>query len=108
MEEKVLCPMCGYSKDVIPKGSKGGEPLYYCQACNHEFLLSESGKHLVYPQAIFCPICGNAMRLDGRYYRCNANQLHACLIEEEWDRYKSGEKDIKWLRRRIEANCPVP
>ncbi|MBA7701324.1 hypothetical protein ES703_110059 [subsurface metagenome] len=95
--------MCGYSKDVIPKGSKGDEHLYYCQACNHEFLASESGKLLVHTQTVFCPICNNPMRLDGRYYRCIANQLHLCLIKEEWDRYKSGEKDIKWLRWRMKV-----
>lgn len=51
-----------------------------------------------------CPLCGNTMRLDGRYYRCNANQLHSCLIEEEWKRYKNGgEKDIRWLRWRMKV-----
>jgi len=52
---------------------------------------------------IECPLCNNAMRQDGRYYRCNANQLHACLVEEEWDRYKSGEKDIRWLKWRMKV-----
>ena len=54
-------------------------------------------------EKVFCPLCNNAMRLDGRYYRCIANQLHACLVEEEWERYKSGEKDIKWLKWRMKV-----
>lgn len=53
--------------------------------------------------AIFCPICDNLMRQDGNYYRCIANQLHTCLIEKEWKRYKSGEKNINWLRWRMKV-----
>jgi len=52
---------------------------------------------------IFCPLCASPMRQDGRYYKCIANQLHICLIEEEWDRYRSGEKDIKWLKWRMKV-----
>jgi hypothetical protein len=52
---------------------------------------------------VFCPLCESAMRQDGRYHRCSANQLHAILIEEEWERYKSGEKDIRWLRWRMKV-----
>ena len=52
---------------------------------------------------IFCPLCDAIMRRDGDYYRCAANQLHTCLIEKEWMRYESGEKDIKWLRWRMKV-----
>jgi len=54
-------------------------------------------------EKIFCPLCDNEMHQDGDYYRCTANQLHLCLIEKEWERYKSGEKDIKWLRWRMKV-----
>lgn len=52
---------------------------------------------------VFCPLCENLMRRDGDCYRCIANQLHICLIEKEWERYKSGEKSIDWLRWRIKV-----
>jgi len=52
---------------------------------------------------IECPLCGCNMRQNGDYYRCIANQLHACLIEREWDRYNSGEKTISWLKWRMKV-----
>ncbi len=52
---------------------------------------------------IECPLCGNQMRQRGDYHICTANQLHICLIEQEWERYNSGEKDIKWLRWRMKV-----
>jgi len=54
-------------------------------------------------EVILCPLCSNMMRQDGRYYRCIANQLHTCLIKEELGRFKSDEKDIKWLRWRMKV-----
>ena len=45
--DEVLCPMCGYSDDIVPKDGVEADPSYYCLACDHEFLLSESGKLLV-------------------------------------------------------------
>ena len=52
---------------------------------------------------IECPLCGNQMRQRDDYYSCTANQLHLCLVEREYERYKSGEKDIRWLRWRMKA-----
>lgn len=52
---------------------------------------------------IQCPLCGNEMKRDGNYYKCIANQLHSILVEKEWERYVSGEKDINWLKWRMKV-----
>lgn len=52
---------------------------------------------------IFCPLCDVAMRQDGDYYRCNANQLHAVLIIKEWNQVYAGGKTIEWLRWRMKV-----
>ena len=62
-----------------------------------------SGGYWGIKMMIECPLCGNQMRKDGDYYRCSANQLHACLIDKEWARYISREKDMRWLRWRMKV-----
>ena len=54
-------------------------------------------------QKVFCPLCDSPMKQDGKHYRCIANNLHLCLIDKEWGRHKSGEKDVMWLQFRMKV-----
>ena len=52
---------------------------------------------------IYCPLCKYPMAKDEGYYRCTNNPSHSCLINGEYDRYMSGEKELTWLYARMKV-----
>jgi hypothetical protein len=51
-----------------------------------------------------CPLDGKPMtELEGRLV-CSDNHNHVLSIEKEYDRYRSGEKDLNWLKGRVKIH----
>jgi len=50
-----------------------------------------------------CQLCNSNMVETGEYLTCQKDTNHAINVTKEYDRYKSGEKDINWLRNRMKV-----